>query len=116
MALGPARLDTGRLHAAVDTVDTEGALLHNPVHPDRDIGVFIFFAGEFLGDKRAGLVGAGDHAITAANAPVLVDEDYTVLADEGGRHGAYMGAWRMLTMKTHGWHEPLLGVLDPLAA
>src|SRR6266545_1139524 len=46
----------------------------------------------------AGAVGAGGHAVAAADAPVVVDDHDAVLLGPGGAGGADLGAGRVLAL------------------
>jgi hypothetical protein len=69
IALCGAALDTGWLLPAIDAVDTEGTALCCAL----SAGVVGSGCVEWLVRHKAGLEGAGDHAVAAADTAVFVD-------------------------------------------
>ena len=55
--------------------------------------------------ERAGLVGAGHHAITAADADMLVHQHDTIGAFKGSAGRAHVHAGWVRAMLTHQWQE-----------
>ncbi len=54
---------------------------------------------------EAGIVGAGLHAVTAADAPVVVDHDDAVIALEGGAGGADIEAGGLGAVVAQPWQH-----------
>src|ERR1017187_8246854 len=99
-----AHFDTRRIAPGTAALDAEGALFDDALGP-RAVAQVVRVGVEFLvGNFRLlpvempRAIGASRHAVTAADAPVVIDHHDAVAFGPGGAGGAYLGARRVLAM------------------
>src|ERR1039458_4054132 len=99
-----ADFDAGGVAALARALDTEGALLDHALGPRAvaevvGVGIdFVFGNGRGFPVEVPRAVGAGRHAVAAADAPVVIDDHDAVLLSPGGACRADLGAGRILAL------------------
>src|SRR5579872_5437635 len=99
-----ANLHARRIAPGAGALDAEGAFLHyafgpGPVAEVVGVGIDLVLRHAGLGPiEVARAVGAGRHAVAAADAPVVVDHHDAILLGPGGAGGADLGAGRVLAL------------------
>src|ERR1035438_4643213 len=99
-----ANLDARRIAPGTGALDAEGTLFDDALGARAvaqvvSIGIEFLVGNGWLGPvEMPRSIGASRHAVTAADAPVVIDHHDAVALDPGGAGGAYLGAGRVLAM------------------
>jgi hypothetical protein len=101
-----ADLNAGRISSGVaaDSLDTEGAFLNNtliagPVAEIMGFGVNLLLCNLGISPVKApGTIGAGRHAVTAADTPVVIYHNYAIGLFPGSLGGTDLDAGRIFTL------------------
>ena len=113
---GSCRADfqTGRVLSFTSSMQTKSAFLYHTLRPDSIaqvtlVGIdLIWLQFGFLEIEPSCIVGTGGHAVTTANAPVVIDHDNTVGFLPGGFDWAGLGAGGFTTLMTLDRHVELV--------